>query len=351
MYTVSAAFSVAIANRKVRMAELVDVELANGTTYRYMNHPKDIVWNAAGDTYSGILPQDYRGPIRYNTDGSFDTVECKLGLIESDFRDYIKKNILEAAQITIRLIRWDAAWAADEEIILFVGQPDLSFNSKTLNICLVSKIDSLNIVVPRDIYQPGCNRYLFDDHCGLSRTDYAYSGTATGGSVTTLIDTTAGTVYHLGFDNGNSSNPIEIGDSLSGDSGGDGLCVRIVYLTASTGYLWYVENTQQFVDDEVITGGGNTVTVSQAAAIYPSFYEQGEIEMITGDNAGEFRPVLSDSGATRTIFWPFPNAVSAGDTYKIYPGCNGTASICLLFGNTTKWRAFPFVPMTEEIIF
>jgi len=351
--SVSASYSAAIANRKVRMAEIVDVLLASGENYRYTNHPKDITWNAAGDTYSSVLAGEYRGPISFNTDGAFDECEINIGIISGALRDKIKKNILEAAQITIRLIRWDAAWAADEEIILFVGVPDVSFNSKSLRLRLVSQLDSLNILVPRDSYQSGCNRYPFDDVCGLPRADYAYAGSAVSGSATTLVDTTAGTLYSAAFDGGDSADPIEIGDALVGGHGtpGAGVCINIVYLTASTGTIWYAECSHQFVDNEVITGGGNTVTVNGAPAEDTAYYEMGELEMLTGDNAGESRPILSSSGSTRTVLWPFPNAVAAADTYKIYPGCDGRAATCLArFNNLLPWRAFPFVPLFEEII-
>ena len=345
MHVVSAAFQSAIAQGTVRMAELYDVALANGTTYRYTNHGGNITWNAAGDTYTAIPIE--RRPIQYNTDGAFDECTLDLGIISGDLRAKLKSNILEAAQITIKLIRWDAAYAADEEIILFVGVPDVGFNASILNVRLLSKNDSMTIVVPRHIYQPGCNHHLFDATCGLTRANYAYAGTATGGTTTTLIDTNAGTIYKVSFDGGDSGNPVEIGDALVGNDGtpGDGVCVNIVYLTAATGTIWYVENTHQFVDDEVITGGGNTVTVNGTPAADTTYYQMGELEMLTGDNAGESRPILSVSGPTRTVFWPFPNAVSAADTYNIYPGCDGRAEeTCLaVFNNLSPWRGFPYI--------
>ena len=353
MHVVSAAFQSAIAQGTVRMAELYDVALANGTTYRYTNHGGNITWNAAGDIYTAIPIE--RRPISGHTDGSFDTVELMVGMIEGELRDKIKKNILEAAEITIRLISWDASYAADEQIIMFVGQPDVRFNARALNIHLTSEIDSLNIVVPRDIYQPCCNRYLFDAHCGLIRSSYAYSGTATGGSATTLIDTNAGIVYKVDFDAGDSGNPIARSETITGgDNGYTAKIIQIVYLTATTGTIWYVElsNANNFNDNEVLSGGGDSLTVNGTPAADTTFYEIGEIEMLTGDNEGECRPILSDSGSTRMVLWPFVSAIANGDTYKIYPGCDGLAATCKnKFDNKMKWRGFAYVPLTEEITF
>jgi hypothetical protein len=353
MYTVSAAFQAAIALSTVRLTELYDVVLANGTTYRYTSHDKDITWNAGSDTYTSV-PGLRRGPIKYGTDGSFSDCKINLAIISGDLRANLMTNILEAAVITIKLIRWDATFAADEEITLFVGTPDVSFNTNALSLRLVSTLESLNILVPAHIYQPACNNILFDDTCGLTRATYAYSGTATGGTVDTLIDATAGAVYKASFDGGDSGNPVEIGDALVGNDGtpGDGVCINIIYLTASTGTIWYVEVTHQFVDDEVITGGGNTVTVNGTPAADTTFYEQGEIEMLTGDNAGEFRPVLSDASSVRTVMHPFPAAVANNDTYKIYPGCDGRGPTCwTVYNNRTQFRGFPHVKPVQDMVF
>ena len=73
-----------------------------------------------------------------------------------------------------------------------------------------------------------------------------------------------GEVYKVGFDAGDIDNPIDPGDALAGNDAtpGAGLCFKIVYTAAAVGTIWYTECTHQFVNDEVITGGGNTVTVN-----------------------------------------------------------------------------------------
>ena len=80
--------------------------------------------------------------------------------------------------------------------------------------------------------------------------------------------TISGESYTVAFDNGDSSNPIEPGDNLLGDDAtpGIGLCVAIEYLTAATGTITYVGCSHQFVNGEVITGGGNTVDVNGTPA-------------------------------------------------------------------------------------
>lgn len=351
---VSAAFVAAIAERKVRMTELYDVVLANGTTYRYTSHAIDIVWNAANDTYTAVPALQDRGAIRYNTNGQYDECQINLGIQLTAFAAKVKSNILEAATITHKLIRWDAAYAANEEIILGVWIPDVSFNEQILVLRLKSKLDSLMIKVPRCTFQEGCNNYLFDDNCGLTRADYAYSGTATGGSITTLEDTTRGIVYKVDFDGGDSTNPIERGDTITGQvAAGTGVVVQIVYLTATAGTIWYVEQGGvQFVDDEELqNAGADAVDVDGTPAEDTEFYEQGELEMTGGDNSGENRQIVLSSSDTDTAIWPFPYAVANGDTYKVYPGCDGRPVTCWArYNNRTPCRAFPYVPPIEESI-
>jgi len=324
MRTVSAAFEAALANVQVRLCELYEIELANGTIYRYTDHAKDITWDAAGNTYTALPLR--RGPIRFNTDGRHDECELAIGIRDLAILNTVQTNILEAAQITHKRIRWDASYAADEEIVLGIWVPDVDFDRSNLSLKLKSLLDTLAIHVPAHQYQEPCNHFLFDDNCGLTRADYAYAGTATAGDATSLTDAGAGTVY-----------TAEV--------------VQIVYLTATTGTIWYVElsNANNFESGEVLSSGGDTVTLSEAPAEDTTFYPQGELSMTSGDNDGERRPILSCSGSVRTVLWPFPAAIEAGDTYAIYPGCDFTPQTChARFNNLTPYDGYPFCPPWEE---
>lgn len=353
MRNVSAAYQTAIAQKGVRLCELYEAELANGSIYRYTDHDKDITWDAAGNTYTAI-PGLKRSPIRWNSDGQYDECELILGIRGTAFLSQVHSNILEAAKITHKRIRWDASYAADEEITLNTWVPDISYNRAALNLRLHSQLDSLNIQVPAHSYQESCNNFLFDDTCGLTRSDYDYTGAATDGTRTTLTDTNAGTLYKVNFDAGDSGNPIARGETITGgDNGYTAVVVQIVYLTASVGTIWYLElsNSGNFNDNEVLTAGGDTVTVNGTPAEDTEFYEQGELEMTSGDNSGERRPILSSSGSVRKVLWPFVSAIASADTYRIYPGCDGTGATCKArFNNTNPWRGYPYGPPLEETI-
>ncbi len=352
MIAVSAAFRAAIAANELKLAEIYDFALANGSTVRLTTHTRDLIWNVAGDTYTSFPMK--RGDINRNTDGEFDEYSLTLGNISGPFYDKVHKGALESATVTLRRVRWDTSYAADEQIPVFVGKPDVAFNSKVLSITNREVLGTLNVVVPRSTFQEACNWRVFDPTCGLTQSDYAYSGTATGGTGLTLTDTTRGTLYKVDFDGGDSSNPISRGETATGGAGaGTGVVVQIVYLTASTGTIWYAEQGGvQFVDDEVLTAVGDTVTVNGTPAEDTTFYEQGELEMTGGDNSGHRRPILVSSGGTDTVFWPFITDIAAGDTYKVYPGCDGRGATCRdTYGNLPPWRGYPFVPRAKDALF
>jgi len=74
-------------------------------------------------------------------------------------------------------------------------------------------------------------------------------------------------VYSVDFDAGDENNPVEAGDAItSGDKAG--WCYTITYDDAATGTITYLldSGSDQFEDDDTITGGGNTVDVNGTPA-------------------------------------------------------------------------------------
>jgi hypothetical protein len=355
MRTVNASITAAIAAGTLKVAELFIFTLADGTVHRFTSHPEDITWDAGGNTYEAAPIG--RGAISYSSNFESDHVQVALANISGDFYNLVQNNILEACRVTIKRILWDDSYAADKEITVFAGFADIEFNRQVLSFDCRPVADLLNIKVPRHLYEEPCNHRLYDVSCGLRQADFAYSGTATGGSNATLIDATRGTVYKINFDAGDSSNAIVVGDTVTGQGGaGTGVVVGVVYLTATSGTLWYVEQSGvQFVDDEELRPAGGAayaVDVNGTPAEDTEFYEIGEVEMTGGDCSGCRRPVLSNSVSTVTLLWPFPQAISNGDTYEIFPGCDKRAVTCRSrFNNETNFRGFLYVPKIEETIY
>lgn len=352
MRSMSSAFVAAIALGTVKITELYILEMANGITYRYTTHNQEIIWDAAGNTYNPA-PME-RGEVSFTTNFEVGEVGVVLSNIFSDISSDVNNDILERSILTIKRIRWDASYASDEEFIVFKGFLDIDFNRKILNWSAKSKFANLSVRVPKFIYEEHCNYNLFDNLCTLLLEDYAYTGAATDGTRSTIIDSNRGAVYKTAFDTGDSSNPIERGEMITGGSNGyHAEVVQIVYLTAATGYVWYVElsDLNNFDDDELLSSGGDSITVNGSPAADPTFYELGEIEMTKGDNIGQKRPIALDSSDTITLLWPFVTAIVTGNEYKLYPGCNLRGITChQKFHNENIFRGFLYVPRIEDTI-
>ncbi|MCK5614743.1 DUF2163 domain-containing protein [Candidatus Pacearchaeota archaeon] len=350
--TLSASFIAAIAGDMVKIAEIYDFDLVDGTTVRLTTHGGDITWNVAGDVYSTFPMQ--RESISRNSDGEFDEFRLLLANMGGTFEEMVHKGGFESARITVRRIRWDTEYAADEEQYVFVGTPDVSWNKNQINITNRSILASLNILVPRHTFQESCNHIVFDSTCGLIKANHAYSSTATGGSTITLVDSVLDTLYTVAFDNGDSDNAIATGDTVTGGTGsGTGVIVHIIYTTSSAGFLWYAEQGGvQFVNGEELDSGGNTVDVDGTPVEDTTFWEVGELEMTSGDNSGYRRAIYSSSGGTITVFVPFINAIASGDDYSLFPGCIGTGVVCRdRFNNLPPWRGYAYVPRSKDSLY
>lgn len=129
--------------------------------------------------------------------------------------------------------------------------------------------------------------------------------------------------------------------------------VDITYLTPTSGFIWYQKlGGANYADDDVLdNGGGDEITVNGTPAVDPTFYEQGEIEMTSGDNNGQQRPIALDAAGVITALWPFVSAIGIGDDYKVYPGCDLRGITCHhKFHNEDVFRGFLYVPRTEDAI-
>lgn len=350
MRTVAPGYETAIAASTVKVAELYDIELSNGTIFYRTNHSEDILWGGGGNLY--LAAQINRGPISRSIDGEVESCEMEWSDLDGTPYSSIQKHSLNGAKITIRRILWNTAYAAGWEIIAFVGHPNVRWDRRGIQLVGHSIFGSLHTMVPRDVYQEPCNRALFDAVCSLVQANYAYSGTATSGTTQSLIDASAGTLYKVDFDAGDETNPIARGETITGGTNGyTAVVVQIIYLTAATGTIWYLElsNSANFNNDEVLSSGGDTITVNGTPAEDVTFYQKGELKMTSGANNGERRMILSASGNTRTIFLPFPSAIATNDTYLIYPGCDYSTQRChLRFDNSRNFRGWPYLASPQD---
>lgn len=353
MLAPDAAFIAAVKTGNVKIAEIYDVLLSSGFHHYFTSHDQDITWGDPDALYQAVPIT--RNNIGMNINLEIDTVEITLANISGELYSYAQLNVLDAVQITIKRIIWSesGSYASGMEVTMFVGIADVEFNRQELKLKCRSILDSLNITVPKGLYQEPCIHSLFDEGCALTQSDFAKSGTTSDASSDqyTVIDATSGTAYFVAFDAGDEDLPIDIGDALTGDIAGVATCIGISYLTSSTGVIYYSSMSVQFVDDEIITGGGNTVVVNGTPAETTAIYEMGEIKFTDGPNEGQRRMIRIVNAGTFTVLGAFPFPISAGDAYTIYPGCDKTATTCRdVFNNALNFMGFLYIPQIQETI-
>ena len=94
------------------------------------------------------------------------------------------------------------------------------------------------------------------------------------------------------------------------------------------------------------------VVASPAAPGGSGSYQLGKMTCTSGLNAGFSRVIAAVNGSTYQPQYPFPFAVSVGDGFTFYPGCNKSTGSggCGGFSNIANFRGEPFIPVPEVAI-
>lgn len=80
-------------------------------------------------------------------------------------------------------------------------------------------------------------------------------------------------------------------------------------------------------------------------------YTLGKILFVSGLNAGISRTIRIYSGPfTLQMLNPLPFAVTAGDNFQIFPGCNKTMAACTAYNNIVHFGGFPYIPTVNAAV-
>ena len=196
------------ANTEFVMAELYDITLADGMQLHYTTFDRNLV--VGGTTYLSGPPNFRRGTVEEVLGLSkIGTLNVQIHANPSDtiggvpILQRIARGDFDKAQITVRRLFMDPNLAQQGTVIRFVGNiGDLDELSRTTaKFTCKSKVEDLNIQLPRNILQPTCVHTLFDSGCGLSKASFAVTGTVQSGSTVNKLLTTL-TQADTYFDNG-----------------------------------------------------------------------------------------------------------------------------------------------------
>lgn len=88
-------------------------------------------------------------------------------------------------------------------------------------------------------------------------------------------------------------------------------------------------------------------SMSQAAG----YFSGGEIQFLTGANAGRHMEVKEFSNKQFTLVLPMPNNISVGDSFNAIAGCDKTIGTCAgKFANAVNFRGEPYVPGMDKML-
>ena len=166
------------------MADLFTFTLASGTVIRYTSADTPVTVN--GLAYA-LGPAITRGKTKISVGISVDTLDVTINADASvlvgsvPILPFIANGGVDLARLAL-----DRAFAAAPgspwvgTLGLFQGRvSDVTVTRYEAVLTIDSDAALLNVMVPRNVYQPGCLNTLFDATCLLSKASFAVSATAT----------------------------------------------------------------------------------------------------------------------------------------------------------------------------
>jgi uncharacterized phage protein (TIGR02218 family) len=196
------------ANTEMVMAELYDITLADGTQLHYTTFDRSLV--VGSTTYLAGPPNFKRGMVEEVLGLSkVGTLTLEIHANPTDLisgvpvLQKIVRGDFDKAALTVRRLFMDSGLNQQGAVIRFVGNiGDLDQVSRTVaKFTCKSKVEDLNIQLPRNILQPTCIHTLFDSGCSLNKSSFAVNGTVQAGSTVNKLITNL-TQADSYFDNG-----------------------------------------------------------------------------------------------------------------------------------------------------
>jgi uncharacterized phage protein (TIGR02218 family) len=191
------------------MADLYTFTLSGGSVLRYTS--SDVPVTVNGNTF-GVGPIMQRGKTRQTVGISVDTLSVSVNADASvtvngvPLLQFIAGGGFDAAGVTLQRAfsaAPGAAWVGT--LGLFSGRvSEVSTSRYGADLTINSHSEVLNVMVPRNVYQPSCMNSLYDSACGVSKASSSVSVTAAGATdaAKTLFFSTVGftnNLYTLGF--------------------------------------------------------------------------------------------------------------------------------------------------------
>ena len=169
---------------QVRMVDLYTITLLGGAVLRYTSADVPVSVNAVAYATGPVIT---RGATKVSVGIAVDTLKLTLAADATvtvngvALLRFIAGGGLDNARLAL-----DRAFAADATspwvgtLGLFQGRvSDTDVSRYEASVVVNSDTELLNVMVPRNVYQPGCGNTLFDGSCGLLKASYQAFNAAT----------------------------------------------------------------------------------------------------------------------------------------------------------------------------
>jgi uncharacterized phage protein (TIGR02218 family) len=177
------------ARQPIARADLYTLTLTDGTVYRWSGADVAIAGN--GSTWQ-LGPGIVRNRLKWSVGVAVDTMTVTLTDIRGTTLNgqglmaFIAAGGLIGARLQVDVAFWagQAAPAPTGALLWFAGRiaEVHSVTRWEASINVKSDLELLDVMVPRDVYQPGCLNTVYDAACGRSRSAFTVTGAATVGS-------------------------------------------------------------------------------------------------------------------------------------------------------------------------
>lgn len=171
------------------MADLFRIALSNGQILRHTNADMPVVWD--GQTYEAHKLIIKRGATRVAVGLDVDSNTLEIAA-EPDYRleglqwsEAALGGALDGARVVIERIFFRDWVTPVGAVVIFSGRvSDVSGSRSAVKVDVKSDIELLNVSSPRNIYQAGCMRTLYDGGCKVNREKFTVNGRVTANSTT-----------------------------------------------------------------------------------------------------------------------------------------------------------------------
>ena len=175
-----------------QMADLYAITLSGGQVLRHTGADMPVVWD--GQTYGAHELIIKRGATRTAVGLDVDSNTLQISAAP-DYRleglqwaEAALGGVLDGARVKIDRVFFDAELRPVGAVNIFSGRvSDVSGSRSSVKVDVKSDIELLNVSSPRNIYQAGCMRTLYDDGCKVNREKFTVNGRVTENSQTGTV--------------------------------------------------------------------------------------------------------------------------------------------------------------------